>query len=275
VADGYRDRRVIVFDLTRAPTSACGAPTARSRPTPLGSESVEGNTTRPSRSKQFCQHALCDDESAIACCMCATGSTTGFQVFNTDGTFVREGLVAPDSKGVGSAHALGFSAGQRPALVYVGDGASKKVWILQRDDLKSSVFWSRRPRGGQFGVVHALVWTRRGMCYSRAVVNKPTSEIQVTECVGRPLSDGAERDTLLVGRPPYRQRCVANKRRKAHDPRRSEGTAFAGHLPNSKRARLLTPYFAALPDTSSPVSARRLKWAVSYAMRRAARKRYR
>src|SRR6185295_9090980 len=65
------------------------------------------------------------------------------QVFQLDGTFVKEGRVAPwttaaarPGADMGAVHDIGFSQDPAQTFLYVADGANKKVWIVRRDDLK-------------------------------------------------------------------------------------------------------------------------------------------
>src|SRR5207244_10785415 len=77
------------------------------------------------------------------------------QVFKKDGTFVREGFVAPRTLLAGSTSGLAFSPDQR--FLYVIDGANHHVWILLRESLQvvdhigqQGIF------GGSLNVAHAL-----------------------------------------------------------------------------------------------------------------------
>jgi len=82
------------------------------------------------------------------------------QVFKRDGTFVREGFVAPRTLLAGSASGLAFSPDQR--FLYVIDGANHHVWILLRETLQvvdhigqQGIF------GGSLNVPHALALADR------------------------------------------------------------------------------------------------------------------
>ena len=60
--------------------------------------------------------------------------------------------------------AIAFSPDQR--FLYVGDGANKKVWILDRESLNVlGSFGTGGRAGGQFLIVHALVVDSRGNIY--------------------------------------------------------------------------------------------------------------
>ena len=56
------------------------------------------------------------------------------QVFKKDGTFVKEGYVAKDTKGDGSVWDVAFSPDQK--VLFVADGHNKTIWMLDRASLE-------------------------------------------------------------------------------------------------------------------------------------------
>ena len=87
------------------------------------------------------------------------------QVFKTDGTFVREGVVEPGTLG-GSAYDIAFSADPAQHYAYVVDGMNQQVWILLRESLET--FGSFR-YGGHYGGAFNAAWMiatdKRGNIY--------------------------------------------------------------------------------------------------------------
>ena len=81
------------------------------------------------------------------------------QVFRKDGTFVKEAIVAKETKKEGSAWAIAFSNDAKQQFVYLADGSSHKVWVLQRDSLAavSSVGTGGRGPGQFYGVSSVAV----------------------------------------------------------------------------------------------------------------------
>ena len=81
------------------------------------------------------------------------------QVFRKDGTFVKEATVAKETKKEGSAWAIAFSSDPKQQFLYVADGSSHKVWVLQRDSLAvaSSVGSGGRIPGHFYGVSSVAV----------------------------------------------------------------------------------------------------------------------
>jgi len=81
------------------------------------------------------------------------------QVFRKDGTFVKEAVVAKETKKEGSAWAIAFSSDPKQQFLYLADGSSHKVWVLQRDSLAvaSSVGTGGRIPGHFYGVSSVAV----------------------------------------------------------------------------------------------------------------------
>jgi len=131
VADGLKNHRVIVFDGTtgqyKRHWGAYG--------TKPDDAAVPAKYDPAVRSKQFGEvHGIALSRDGLVYVCDRTNDRV--QVFRKDGTFVKEGLVAPKTLG-GSAYEIAFSAdpGQQYGLVV--DGMNEKVWILWRDTLET------------------------------------------------------------------------------------------------------------------------------------------
>ena len=132
VADGLANHRVVVFDAT---TGAYKRHWTANGGTPF---------SVPSGVK------LSKDGHVYV----ADRRNNRIQVFRKDGTFVREGVVAKDTRREGAVWALAFSHDPQQQFVYVADGSNHKVWVLRRDTLAvvSSVGTGGRGPGQFFGV---------------------------------------------------------------------------------------------------------------------------
>jgi DNA-binding beta-propeller fold protein YncE len=76
------------------------------------------------------------------------------QVFQKNGTFVKEAVVAKETRAEGSAWDVAFSNDAQQRFLYVSDGLNKTVWILQRDTL---TLVSRFGDGGRYpGLFYAV-----------------------------------------------------------------------------------------------------------------------
>ena len=153
VADGYINRRVVVFDGN---TGAYKRHWGAYGNDPIDFElSPEGLYTDPdqlyfpeaSPQQQFLAvHCVrvANDGSVYVC----DRQRNRVQVFRRDGTFVTEFLVAPNTptelgfpQGVGatnfgSASTIGFSKDSEQRFMYVGDNMNAKIWIYRRSDLE-------------------------------------------------------------------------------------------------------------------------------------------
>ena len=183
IADGYRNRRVIVFDAeTGVYKRHWGAYGVRPPDVPLGGTPVEGPYDPNVVSKHFAiAHCLAMSQDRLVYVCDRTNNRV--QVFRPDGTFVQEGLIARNTGGIGGPNAVGFSADEEQRFVYVADGANKKVWILRRDDMEivGSVGRPGR-RGGQLHLVHALVVDSQGNLYTGETQN--TNRVQKFRFIG-------------------------------------------------------------------------------------------
>ena len=87
------------------------------------------------------------------------------QVFKTDGTFVKQGVVAPGTKG-GSVYGIAFSRDKDQKYAYVADGMNEKVWILDRESLRTlGSFGSGGHFAGQFTTAVSIATDKAGNVY--------------------------------------------------------------------------------------------------------------
>jgi len=163
VSDGYRNRRVIVFDADtgayKRHWGAYGKP-----PTDPQQPITSGPNLKRQPDKLAVVHCIAasKDELIYVC----DRSNSRIQVFKKDGTFVREGFVAPRDGGMGTAFTIAFSADPAQRFLYLGDGSNKKVWILDRNDLSIlGSFGTPGREGGRFMVIHSVVTDSKGNLY--------------------------------------------------------------------------------------------------------------
>ena len=90
------------------------------------------------------------------------------QVFHKDGTFVKEGFVAPKTIGTGTTFDIDFTPDQK--YLYVADGTNQKVWIMQRDTLETvGSFGQLGHSAGEFRNVHSVIVDSKGNVYTAEV----------------------------------------------------------------------------------------------------------
>jgi DNA-binding beta-propeller fold protein YncE len=172
VADGYANRRVIVFDSEtgayKRHWGAYGKP-------PVDYAPPGARRTAPSTATQL-QHfgnpvhcaRIAKDGKLYVC----DRFNNRIQVFGKDGSFVKEFVVEPATLGNGSVWDIALSRDGGQRFIFLADGKNNQVLTLSRDD--GSVL-SHLGRPGRYAVefhwVHDLAIDSRGNLYAGEVDN--------------------------------------------------------------------------------------------------------
>lgn len=129
VADGYANRRVAVLDISTGEFlrswGAYGNPPDDSELEPYDPAAPPAQQFR----EVTCAE-ISDDELVYVC----DRGNNRIQVFETDGTFVTEATIMPQTLGDGSVWDIAFSPDQD--FLYVADGMNERVHILDRESLE-------------------------------------------------------------------------------------------------------------------------------------------
>ena len=141
MADGYGNRRVIVFDADTGaykrhwgaygnqPTTRWSCRVGRS----TSSSSLREKVRRSSSTIQ-CTRSM---SPTTAWSTLGTGVTCAFRSSTSTATFVREKFIRPGTlNSVGSVHGLAVSPDPDQAFLYVADGANGWVHVLDRETLE-------------------------------------------------------------------------------------------------------------------------------------------
>jgi DNA-binding beta-propeller fold protein YncE len=190
IADGYGNRRVIVFDAeTGAYLRHWGAygeqPDDDYQPDPASAE--------PSRQLRT-PHGIAGSKDGLI--YVADRSNNRIQAFRQDGEFVMENVLrprcAPDGEpevpgcGQSAAFSVGFSVDDDQTYLYVADGGSHVIVILRRSDLEKVGEFAGPGTGvGELGRPHNLTVD-------------PQGNIFVAEAAG-PWIQVAEGDSVQAG----------------------------------------------------------------------------
>jgi DNA-binding beta-propeller fold protein YncE len=164
VADGYQNRRVIVFDADTGKFKRMWG--------------AYGNTPDDSYSRNRVSEGLRGSEQfnivhgvAIAndgLVYVSDRVNNRIQVFTIDGKFIKEGFIARgtlDSRG--TAFAVAFSPDKEQKFLVVPDGANDKVRVLDRQTLQVLDSWGRPgPYAGQWHWLHSLAVDSKGNLYT-------------------------------------------------------------------------------------------------------------
>ncbi len=175
VADGYMNRRVVVYDSNtgafKRGWGAYGIPLSEidNGPAPPYDPAV------PAR--QFRGPVMSVDISVDGLVYVADRSGNRVQVFTKEGMFVEEFLIRPETRGIGSAWSTAFSIDPEQRYLYVADGANGKIRILNREDGREVGSIGRKGhQAGQFDQIELMAFDSQGNLYITEVA--PNTRIQ-------------------------------------------------------------------------------------------------
>ena len=165
VADGYGNRRVIVFDAT---TGAYKRHWGAYGNRPDDARTTYDPAARPSR--QFGSPVHCVRLAKDGLVYVCDRENNRIQVFRKSGEFVREFFVARQTRLIGSVWDLVLSNDPDQTYLYVADGANNQVHVLSRQTgVEVSAFGRNGRMAGQFHWVHAIAIDSSGNLYTAEV----------------------------------------------------------------------------------------------------------
>ena len=89
------------------------------------------------------------------------------QVFQKDGTFLKESFIAKRTLGDGSVWDIAFSRDPQQRYLYLADGKNEKVYVLDRETLQIlTTFGDGGRQPGQFFGVHSIAVDSKGNIYT-------------------------------------------------------------------------------------------------------------
>lgn len=162
ISDGYRNRRVIVFDINGKYLRHWGAygnvpdDTERFDPRTMVSGALPKQFSTP--------HGITGSNDGKIYVADRRGNR--IQVFDHSGKFLAEKVIAPATLSSGSAFVPVLSPDPQQTWLYVADGTNHKVWILRRSDLEIVGDFGRGGRQlGQFLRPHGMSIDNQGNLY--------------------------------------------------------------------------------------------------------------
>lgn len=163
VADGYGNRRIAVLDIATGEMKRFwGAYGNVPDDGPLPPYSPDIPPAQQFRSPMHCAQPSNDD--LIYGCDRAGDR---IQVFNPDGTFVREAFIAPETLGSGSVWDLAFSHDPAQRYIYLADGTNEKIHVIERETLEVVTEFGDGGRyPGTFLGVHSIAVDSQGNIYT-------------------------------------------------------------------------------------------------------------
>jgi hypothetical protein len=162
VADGYGNRRVIVFDAnTGAYKRHWGAYGKKPDDTDPGPYDPAAPIPQVFRTVH------CASIAADGLVYVCDRANNRIQVFRKDGTFVKETQVAKDTLGDGVIFDIAFSNDKPQRHLFISDGANHRIWTLLRDPLQVVSHFGSGGRGpGQFYAPHNVSLDSKGNIYT-------------------------------------------------------------------------------------------------------------
>jgi sugar lactone lactonase YvrE len=160
IADGYRNRRVIVCD------GATGKYIRHWGAYGAVPDDTQKNANDPeSPNKQFSTvHGITGSRDGMIYVADRRGNR--IQVFDQKGKFIKEKIIAPRTLASGSAFVPVLSPDRDQQWLYMADGTNHKVWIMRRSDLEVVGEFGRGGRQvGQMLRPHGMSVDSKGNLY--------------------------------------------------------------------------------------------------------------
>jgi DNA-binding beta-propeller fold protein YncE len=173
VADGYFNRRVIVFDADtgayKRHWGAYGKKPDDNLKLPTREQVVQG--AMPSGFNNPVHAVVVTNDDLV---YVADRSNNRFQVFQLDGTFVKETFISRNTlQAEGTVHAFAVSPDKDQKFLYVVDGSNKAVRVLNRQTLQivSSIGGHAGHNAREFFHIHSLAADSKGNLFLGEVNN--------------------------------------------------------------------------------------------------------
>jgi len=163
VADGYRNKRVAVLDAdTGKMKRFWGA---------YGNKPDDGDLGKYDPAapppKQFRNPVHCVERSNDGLVYVCDRQADRIQVFNPNGTFVKEAWFAKNTLASGSTWDIAFSKDREQRFIFLADGQNEKVRVILRETLEELTnFGDGGRQPGQFYGVHSIASDSKGNLYT-------------------------------------------------------------------------------------------------------------
>jgi hypothetical protein len=163
LADGYGNKRVAVLDASTGEFKRYwGAYGNRPSDEDLGPYDPEAPLAQQFRTPVHCAEPSHDGYVYVC-----DRPNDRIQVFEKDGTFVDEVVIAPLTRGDGSTWDIAFSRDAEQKYMYVADGKNMKVYIMDRLSLEVlTSFGDGGRQPGLFFAVHSIATDSQGNIYT-------------------------------------------------------------------------------------------------------------
>jgi len=163
LADGYLNKRVAVIDAeTGGLKRFWGAYGNEPDDADLGPYEPDAPPAEQYRNPVHCAD-LSNDRLVYVC----DRVNNRLQVFEPDGTFVKEAFFAKSTLGAGAVWDIAFSPDPEQTYIYLADGLNMKVRVVLRETLEElASFGDGGRQPGQFYGVHSIAADSQGNVYT-------------------------------------------------------------------------------------------------------------
>ena len=172
VADGYQNRRVIVFDASSGAYKRHWGAYGKPPSDEVKPESRRALPPSASQLQQFGTPVHCVRIARDGMVYVCDRLNNRVQVFRKDGAFVKEFSVAPNTTGNGAVWDIVLSRDPAQQWLHLADGRNNQVWTLNRQTGEVVATLGRSGRyAGDFHWVHDLAIDSAGNLYAGEVDN--------------------------------------------------------------------------------------------------------
>ncbi len=163
VADGYGNRRVIVYDADSGKYKRhWGAYGNKPDDTQLPPYNPADPPAKQFRTPVHCVQ-LASDGTLYVC----DRTNDRIQAFKTDGTYLKEAFIEKNTLGDGAVFDIALSRDAKQKYLYVADGSNMKVHVLDRETLQVlTSFGDGGRQAGQFYAPHSIATDTKGNLYT-------------------------------------------------------------------------------------------------------------
>jgi DNA-binding beta-propeller fold protein YncE len=182
VADGYRNKRVAVLDADTGKMKRYWGAYGNK---PDDTDPGKYDPSKPP-GQQFRNPVHCVERTNDGLVYVCDRQADRIQVFNPDGTFVKEAFFAKDTLGSGSTWDIAFSRDPQQKYIFLADGTNEVVRIVSRDTLKEITnFGDGGRQPGQFYGVHSIATDSKGNIYTTETYEGKRLQKFVNKGMGR------------------------------------------------------------------------------------------
>ncbi len=188
-ADGYFNRRVAVVDMDTGELKRYWGAYGNE---PDDSLNLGRYTPGAKPAQQFRGPVHCSEISNDGLVYVCDRAEDRIQVFQKDGTFVNEVIIAPATLSQGSTWDLDFSPDAEQMYIYLADGQNMKVYIILRETMEVlTAFGDGGRQPGMFFAVHSIAVDSAGNIYTTETYEGSRLQKFVYTGMG-PIPAGAE-----------------------------------------------------------------------------------